>query len=109
MEHNEKLSNDLQIALHKEVLSFKEACSYLNLSPGWLYKLTHKNEIPFYKPNGKKIYFRKDELISWMTQKPVKSSEQIKREADKYISEKQSTKRKPFLKRIKEMKDDTNS
>jgi len=51
--------------LAKEVLSFKEALVLLDISPSMLYKLTHKRAIPFYKPGGKLIYFKKMDLLGW--------------------------------------------
>ena len=50
----------------KEVLNMHEACKYLELSLSHLYKLTSAGLIPFYKPNGKKLYFKKSELDSWL-------------------------------------------
>ncbi len=55
-----------QNLLKKEVLSFNEAAIYLELSHSHLYKLTSNGTLPFYKPNGKKIYFRRDELDQWL-------------------------------------------
>ena len=52
--------------LAKEVLSFKEALALLDISASMLYKLTHKRAINFYKPNGKLIYFKKEDLTNWM-------------------------------------------
>ena len=47
-------------------LNFLEACLYLDISKSYLYKLTHKYLIPHYKPQGKKIYFNKQELDKWI-------------------------------------------
>lgn len=55
-----------QKLLSKEVLNFKEAMNLLGISASMLYKLTHKRTISFYKPNGKLIYFKKEDLLSWM-------------------------------------------
>jgi len=52
--------------LRKEVLNFNEAAQYLELSHSHLYKQTSSGEIPFYKPNGKKLYFKRTELEDWM-------------------------------------------
>lgn len=43
--------------LTKNVLSFDEASTFLNLSKSYLYKLTAGNLIPHYKPQGKMLYF----------------------------------------------------
>ncbi len=58
---------------NKEILSFSEACSYLNISSSFLYKLTSERKIPYYIPNGKKIYFRKSELDFWATKNRLDS------------------------------------
>ena len=69
----------------KNVLSFEEACKYLNLSKSYLYKLTSAQMIPHYKPQGKMIYFEKNILEEWLRQNPVKTQAQISQEATHYI------------------------
>lgn len=51
----------------KEYLSLKEACRYMNVSESMLYKLTAGAQIPYFKPNGKLLYFRRDDLNAWMS------------------------------------------
>lgn len=104
MEERNNTHSELQFALMKEMLSFNEACAYLNLSSSWLYKLTHSNRIPHYKPNGKKIYFKKEELIEWLSRNAVKTIEQITKESLEYVQGKPFQKKQPFLKKLKEMK-----
>ena len=70
----------------KNVLSFDEASKYLNLSKSYLYKLTSAQQIPHYKPQGKRIYFEKDALDAWLRQNPVKTQTQISQEASHYIT-----------------------
>jgi excisionase family DNA binding protein len=72
------------------VMSFNEACKYTGLSPSQLYKLTSKAEIPHSKPNGKKIYFSKRELDSWLMRKRVKTSEEIEQEAVNHVGRKKA-------------------
>ena len=50
----------------KQVLNSEEAAIFLGMARSSLYKMTHRHEIPFYRPNGKVIYFEKEELIKWM-------------------------------------------
>ena len=66
--------------LAKEVLTFKEALALLGVSSSMLYKLTHKRAIPFYKPSGKLIYFKKEDLMNWMLSNKTPSNEEIKNE-----------------------------
>ena len=80
----EVLENILNVA--KEVLNLEEASLFLGISKSSLYKLTHKHELPFYRPNGKLIYFEKTELLKWMRQCRVKADSEIKEAAAVYIS-----------------------
>jgi excisionase family DNA binding protein len=78
----ESLLNHLQI---KEILSFSEACEFLNLSASYLYKLTSTQKLPHYKPNGKKIYFRRGELQEWLLKNRIKPLAEIEKEALDYV------------------------
>lgn len=62
---NENLLRLQEISL-KTVLSFNDALVYLDLSKSSLYKLTSDNKIVFSKPNGGKIYFKKEDLDLWL-------------------------------------------
>jgi len=48
-------------------LKLKEAAAYLQISPHTLHRWTSKGIIPFYKPNGRVTYFRREELDAWLT------------------------------------------
>jgi excisionase family DNA binding protein len=72
------------IRLRKKVLTFAEACAYLDLSESHLYKLTADGTVPHSKPNGKKLYFRREELDAWVMSNPVKTRADIEREAATY-------------------------
>lgn len=63
----------IQVIFQKEILSFKEALVYLDVSESFLYKLTSKRAVEFTKPNGGKIYFKKKDLDDWMLQNASKS------------------------------------
>ena len=47
-------------------LTVREAAKYMGVSRSYLYKLTSQGAIPFYKPNGKLIYFKREDLDRWM-------------------------------------------
>lgn len=86
----ESLQTNLEQLLanqREKPFTFQEACSYLNFSRSYLYKLTSKNEITHYKPNGKKIYFTKADLDSWLLRKPVLNNMQLEEKANSYIQE----------------------
>jgi len=69
-----------QSLLKKDVLNFNEAAQYLELSHSHLYKQTSAGEIPFYKPNGKKLYFKRSELEDWMLRNRNTTTDELTQE-----------------------------
>lgn len=76
----EKIKNVVYTA--KEVLNLEEASLFLGISKSSLYKMTHNQIIPYFKPNNKMVYFEKTELLKWLRQNPVASQVQISEEAE---------------------------
>jgi len=72
-------------ALNKDVLNFKEAARYLDISLSHLYKLTSAKEIPHYKPRGKQVYFEKRELDKWLLQNRQTTKAEIEQAAIDYV------------------------
>ena len=69
------------------VFDITAAAKYLSLSKLPLYQQSFQRRIPQYK-QGKRIYFRKDDLDQWITKGRVKTHEEIEAEADAYIARK---------------------
>lgn len=67
-------------------LNLKEACDFLKISKSCLYKLTSMNKIKYYKPGGKLNYFKKSDLIEWLSTQEIKTKKQILEEANNYIN-----------------------
>jgi excisionase family DNA binding protein len=67
--------------LMKDVLNFDEGCEYLDLSPSHVYKLTSTGGVPHYKPNGKKIYFKRAELDQWLLRNRTTTVDEIEAKA----------------------------
>ncbi len=70
----------------KPVLTFEEGCEFTGLSKSYMYKLTHRNKIPHFKPHGKNIYFSREELEKWLLKNPVKTAEAVEQEATNYVA-----------------------
>lgn len=87
LERIEKLL-ETQQAMQKQVLNFNDACIYLELSQSHLYKLTSTGSIPHYKPNGKKLYFNRQELDNWLLRNRSNSIDKIEQEAANYLIKK---------------------
>lgn len=70
----------------KEILSFNEAVSYLDVSKSFLYKLTSTNKISFSKPNNKLIYFQRIDLDNWMLQNRNESIGVLQENLNNYLN-----------------------
>lgn len=68
-ENAEKSASSISF-LHKQIMNLKEAALYMGLSSSMIYKMTMKRELPFSKPGGKLIYFRKCDLDDYMLGNP---------------------------------------
>ena len=69
----------------KKILCSKEAAEYLGVSTSFLYKLTSGGRITFYKPSGKLIYFRVEDLDSWMLQNCCESPAMFSGKGGKHV------------------------
>ena len=65
----------------------EEAASFLGIAKSTLYKMTHENRIPFYKPAGKLIYFEKSVLLDWIRSNRVMSEAELQEAARKKLLE----------------------
>lgn len=59
----------------EKLITIEEACSVLGLAKSTVYAMTQAHKIPFYQP-GKKLMFKRSELISWMEQTRHESESQ---------------------------------
>jgi excisionase family DNA binding protein len=59
------------------MLSAEETAGRLDVSVKYLYKLTSGNRIPFYKPNGKKIYFDEVDVDKYLRRKRAFTKEEL--------------------------------
>lgn len=75
-----------QKLVQKTVLNFNEACLYLDISPSHLYKLTSARQIPHFCPQGKKLYFKREELDQWLQRNRQNTVQEIEAMVDKDIA-----------------------
>ena len=76
---------DEQNLLQKTTLNFAEACKYIDVSPSHLYKLTSTKQIPHFCPQGKKLYFKRQEVDEWLLRNKQETSEEIETAAANYL------------------------
>ena len=72
----------------KSFMSSVELAEYLNIAKSQTYKLVQAREIPYYRPNSKRIYFKRTEVDGWVEKHRYKSQSEIDHEATEYINSK---------------------
>ena len=70
-----------QNLLQKTVLNFNDTCTYLDVSPSHLYKLTSTKQIPHFCPQGKKLYFKREEMDAWLQRNRQSTAAEIEQQA----------------------------
>ncbi len=70
-----------------DLLSINEASSFLHLAKPTIYGLVSQSKIPCMK-RGKKLYFSKGELMTWLQQGRRKTTAELQEEAESYLIQK---------------------
>ena len=65
----------------KDVLTIEECSMLTGMTVGSLYRRTSSGEIPYYKPMGGKIFFKKEEIERWMLRNRQATKEELESEA----------------------------
>lgn len=65
----------------KPILNVDELADYTGFRKSHIYKLVHKNSIPFSKPGGKVLFFERKKIDEWLLQNSSKSSTELQQEA----------------------------
>ena len=66
-------------------LTLMEAAEFLDFSRSYLYRLTSQGRVPCYKPEGKRIYFDRAELVNWLKRNRIRPQEELEATAATYI------------------------
>ena len=61
----------------KIILTVEDLMDYTGFSQKQIYKLTSIRAIPHYKPSGRKLFFKKDEIDEWITLGKVKTLKEL--------------------------------
>ena len=75
----------LLVATQPKPLTLKEAAEFLDFSRSYLYRLTSQGRIPCYKPEGKRVYFDRAELVNWLKRNRIRPQEETEEKAASYI------------------------
>ena len=75
----------LLVATQPKPLTLKEAAEFLDFSGSYLYRLTSQGRVPCYKPEGKRIYFDRAELVNWLKRNRIRPQEELEATAANYV------------------------
>lgn len=76
----------LLVSSVKQILTVEDLINYTGFSRSYIYKLVHKNILPYSKPNGKTLFFQKNEIDSFLLQNKSISNAQLTQKAFDYVS-----------------------
>ncbi|WP_234111558.1 MULTISPECIES: helix-turn-helix domain-containing protein [Chryseobacterium] len=71
--------------IFKDFLDVSEAAAFLGVTKGWMYKLNYHKIIPYYKPHGKKIYYKREDLLSYLSGGKHYSSAELNERANEIL------------------------
>lgn len=69
----------------KEVLTVKDFCALTSFSQNYVYSLVEKKAIPFFKPLGKTIFFKREDVTDFLTTNKVDSKKAIEQKTSNYL------------------------
>lgn len=85
IEHNSQMAARNSLLAAKNVLTIEDVALLTGISKSHLYKLTCTRQIPFYKPNGKLMFFDRAEVENWLKQNRVITQDEAEQRAAAYI------------------------
>jgi excisionase family DNA binding protein len=69
---------------NKQVFTFKEGCNYCGIAESTMYKHTAANRVPLYKPGGKLIFFKREDLDAFILRYRESTQEELEEKAAVY-------------------------
>ena len=72
----------------KPILTVEDLVDYTGFKRSYIYKLVHLNEIPYSKPQGKVLFFDREEIDDWLRRNKSQSKSQIEERAINYFLKK---------------------
>ena len=70
-------------------MTANELAEFLHISKAQVYQLTHAHKIPFYSPTGRRILFKRTEMIAFAEQNRVASTEELLNKAQNDLMKKE--------------------
>ncbi|MFD2147465.1 helix-turn-helix domain-containing protein [Mucilaginibacter antarcticus] len=57
----------------------------MGVSLSKMYKMTHRRELPVYKPSGGRVYLRREDINDYLSKNRLMSQDEIEKEAINYV------------------------
>lgn len=68
-----------------DFMNIEQVASFIGLSKATIYGLTHERSIPHFK-TGKRFYFKKSDIVNWITSTKITTKQELNERADNYLS-----------------------
>ena len=69
----------------KDIITIKEFSELFGFQKGYVYKLIHQGKVKYYKPYGKKVFFKLSEVMKHFEKSKVYDYNEISREVNKHM------------------------
>ena len=69
----------------KDIITIKEFSDLFGFQKGYVYKLIHQGKVKYYKPYGKKVFFKLSEVMEHFEKSKVSDYNEISRAANRYM------------------------
>jgi len=69
----------------KDIITIKEFSDLFGFQKGYVYKLIHQGKVKYYKPYGKKVFFKLSEVMEHFEKSKVYDYNEISREVNKHM------------------------
>jgi len=73
--------------IDSEIMNIEQLASFIGCSKYTVYGYTSSRSIPHFKKN-KRLFFRRTDIVKWITDAKVKTREEIEQEAITYLTTK---------------------
>jgi excisionase family DNA binding protein len=67
-------------------LNLKEAAAFLGLKPSYIYNLVHFGHLTAYKPSGKILYFKQEDLERFVFRNKKTANYELADQADRMLA-----------------------
>ena len=67
--------------MQEDFITFETACEYLGVTSSQMYQFTHRKQIPYYRPTGRRLYFLKSDLNAFISSNRIATAAEIEEKA----------------------------